>query len=416
MNKQIDIVSIGDELLIGQVINSNASWMGQQLSGQGLNVGRMLAVADTHKAITDALNDASRNARIVLITGGLGPTKDDLTKDVVIDYFGGKLVLDEAVRKHVAAFFKKRGFDLSQLNYWQAMVPDHCQVVHNEVGTAPGMYFVKDEVHFFFMPGVPMEMKYLMNSWAIPFFKELCSPDAYVEKTVLTHGMGESFLADKIADWENQLPVYFSLAYLPSPGRVRLRISARGKAENELIHELNAQIEKLKKLIPSLIYGYNNDTLEEVVGKLLLEKGESMSTAESCTGGLIAHKMTTIPGSSQYFKGSVVAYSNEIKVSVLGVRPEDIEVNGAVSQEVVLQMAENIRRIYKTDYAISVSGIAGPDGGTEDKPVGTVWIAVSSSRGTIARKFLFGGERIRNIDWSYQSALNMLRMELLRVR
>ena len=416
MNKQIDIVSIGDELLIGQVINSNASWMGQKLSEQGLSVGRMLAVADTHNAITDALNDASRNARIVLITGGLGPTKDDLTKDVAIDYFGGKLILDEAVRKHVAAFFMKRGFDLSKLNYWQAMVPENCQVIHNEVGTAPGMYFVQDDVHFFFMPGVPMEMKYLMNSWAIPFFKNLCKPDAYVEKTVLTHGMGESFLADKIADWENQLPAYFSLAYLPSPGRVRLRISARGKSEKELINELNTQIEKLNSLIPNLIYGYNNDTLEEVVGKLLLEKGASMSTAESCTGGLIAHKMTTIPGSSQYFKGSVVAYSNEIKVSVLGVQPEDIEANGAVSQEVVLQMAENVRRIYKTDYAISVSGIAGPDGGTEDKPVGTVWIAVSSSRGTKARMFLFGGERIRNIDWSYQSALNMLRMELLSER
>jgi len=404
MDKNIDIVSIGDELLIGQVINSNASWMGQN---------RMLAIADTREAILNTLEDCANKARVVLITGGLGPTKDDLTKDVACEFFGSKLVLNTEVRNHVANFFEKRGFDLTKLNYWQAMVPDNCQVIPNAVGTAPGMYFEKDNVHYLFMPGVPMEMKYIMQSWAIPFFKEVCNPKAYVEKTVLTHGMGESFLADKIADWENNLPDYFSLAYLPSPGRVRLRISARGENQEVLQKELELQIEKLKQNLGNLFYGYNDDTLEEVVGKLLLKHNATLSTAESCTGGLIAHKITTIPGSSKYFKGSVVAYANEIKERVLNVKAADLEEYGAVSEQVVLQMADNVQNIYKTDYALAVSGIAGPDGGSEEKPVGTVWIALAGSDKVVARKFLFGGERVRNIDWAYQSALNMLRLELL---
>lgn len=413
MNKHIDIVSIGDELLIGQVINSNASWLGQKLSEQGMKINRMLAIADTRAAIMNTLEDCAQNSRVVLITGGLGPTKDDLTKDVACDFFGSKLVLNEKVRDHVADFFKKRGFDLTKLNYWQAMVPNNCQVIPNAVGTAPGMYFEKDDVHYLFMPGVPMEMKHIMQSWAIPFFKEICKPDAYVEKTVLTHGMGESFLADKIADWEVNLPNNFSLAYLPSPGRVRLRISARGQQQEALQKELDLQIEKLKQVLGSLFYGYNDDTLEEIVGKLLLEHQASLSTAESCTGGLIAHKITTIPGSSQYFKGSVVAYANEIKERVLNVNASDLEEYGAVSEQVVLQMAENVRKIYKTDYALAVSGIAGPDGGSAEKPVGTVWIAMATANKVKAKKFLFGGERIRNIDWAYQTALNMLRLELI---
>jgi len=413
MSRYIDIISIGDELLIGQVINSNASWMGQKLSSQGMRINRMVAVADTHDAISQALENSARNARVVLITGGLGPTKDDLTKDVACDYFGSKLVLNEDVRDHVESFFKKRGVDLTNLNYWQAMVPDNCEVIHNAVGTAPGMYFEKDGVHYLFMPGVPMEMKSIMDTWAIPFFKKLCSPSAYVEKTVLTHGMGESFLADKIADWENNLPEYFSLAYLPSPGRVRLRISARGDNEANLQKELDAQIVNLKSHIEHLIFGYNNDTLEEVVGNMLLNNKATLSTAESCTGGLIAHKITTIPGSSQYFKGAVVAYANEIKEKVLNVNADDIEREGAVSETVVLQMAANVRDLYNTDYALAVSGIAGPDGGTDEKPVGTVWIALATPNKVVAKKYLFGGERVRNIDWSYQTALNMLRLELL---
>ena len=413
MKKTIDIISIGDELLIGQVINSNASWMGQKLSSQGMKINRMVAVADTRDAIFHALENSARHARVVLITGGLGPTKDDLTKDVVCEFFDSKLIINEKVRTHVDAFFKKRGFDLTQLNYWQAMVPDNCTVIPNAVGTAPGMYFEKDEVHYLFMPGVPMEMKNIMETWAIPFFKNLCQPKAFVQKTVLTHGMGESFLADKIADWENNLPEHFSLAYLPSPGRVRLRISARGESEPLLQKELDTQIEKLRDIIKFLFYGYDNDTLESVVGEMLLNKNKTLATAESCTGGLIAHKITSIAGSSQYFKGSVVAYANEIKENILGVNADDLEKYGAVSEEVVLQMADNVRKLYHTDYALAVSGIAGPDGGTEEKPVGTVWIALATRNSVFAKKFLFGGERVRNIDWAYQSALNILRLELL---
>jgi nicotinamide-nucleotide amidase len=411
--KQIDIISIGDELLIGQVINSNASWMGKKLSAQGMRIGRMLAIADTREAILEALEESSRKAKLVLVTGGLGPTKDDLTKDVACEFFGSKLVLNEEVKAHVERFFKKRGRDLTELNFWQAMVPDNCTVIHNEVGTAPGMYFEKDGVHYLFMPGVPMEMQYIMESWAIPHFKKICNPEAYVVKTVLTHGMGESFLADKIADWENALPSHFKLAYLPSPGRVRLRISARGSNEQKLQKELDGQIAKLKEYIGHLIYGYDEDTLESVTGRMLKEQGLSLSTAESCTGGLIAHKITTIPGSSAYFKGSVVAYANEIKEDILGVQAETLEAHGAVSKEVVLEMAENVRAKFHTDYSLAVSGIAGPDGGTKEKPVGTVWIAVAGPQGSKAKKFLFGGERVRNIDWSYQSALDMLRKELL---
>lgn len=413
MSKHIDIISIGDELLIGQVINSNASWMGQQLSSHGMRINRMVAVADTHEAISHALTNSSKHAKIVLITGGLGPTKDDLTKDVACQFFGSNLVLDNGVRDHVEAFFKKRGFDLTQLNFWQAMVPDNCTVIHNAVGTAPGMYFVKDEVHYLFMPGVPMEMKSIMETWAIPFFKDLCQPQAFVQRTVLTHGMGESFLADKIADWENNLPEHFSLAYLPSPGRVRLRISARGDQEEVLRQELEGQISKLKNIIQHLFYGYDTDTMESVVGKLLDQGCATLATAESCTGGLIAHKMTSIPGSSQYFKGSVVAYSNEVKEQMLRVNADDLENHGAVSESVVIQMAEQARKLFNTDYSLAVSGIAGPDGGTEEKPVGTVWIALASGKKTIAKKFLFGGERVRIMNWAYQTALNMLRMELL---
>ena len=411
--KHIDIISIGDELLIGQVINSNASWMGKKLSSHGMKINRMIAIADTRQAILHALQDSMEQARIVLITGGLGPTKDDLTKEVVCEFFDSKLVLNEEVKQHVEEFFKKRGRDLTKLNFNQAMVPDKCRVIPNKVGTAPGMYFEKEGVHFLFMPGVPLEMKYIMESWALPYFKEICRPEAYMEKTILTHGMGESFLADKIAEWENNLPAHFHLAYLPSPGRVRLRLSARGKDERLLRAELEKQIENLKQYIGKLIYGYDDDTLELVVGKMLAEKGLSVSTAESCTGGLIAHKITTVPGSSAYFKGSVVAYANEIKERILGVNSKDIEDYGAVSEEVVLQMATGVRNLYKTDYALAVSGIAGPDGGTAEKPVGTVWIALATPDRVYAKKFLFGSERLRNIDWSYQSALNMLRMELL---
>jgi len=413
MKKTIDIISIGDELLIGQVINSNASWMGQQLSSQGMRINRMVAIADTREAIIHALENSERHARVVLITGGLGPTKDDLTKDVACEFFDSKLVLDEQVKQHVESFFKKRGRDLTELNYWQAMVPDNCRVIPNAVGTAPGMYFEKNEVHYLFMPGVPMEMKSIMETWAIPYFRELCQPEAYVEKTVLTHGMGESFLAEKIADWENDLPNHFSLAYLPSPGRVRLRISARGNDKSALQKELDNQIAKLKSIIKFLFFGYNTDTMEEVVGKMLLQKEATLATAESCTGGLIAHKITSIPGSSQYFKGSVVAYANEIKEAILKIDAKDLEKHGAVSEEVVLQMATNVRKLYKTDYTLAVSGIAGPDGGTEEKPVGTVWIAMATPKKVVAKKFLFGSERSRNIDWAYQTALNMLRLELL---
>ncbi len=410
---KVVIVSIGDEILIGQINNTNAVWMAEKLNASGFSTVEITTISDDAGAILSTLERVGKIADLVVVTGGLGPTKDDLTKQTICRFFGSRLVLNEEILEHVRRFFAQRNKELTELNRRQAEVPDNCTPIHNELGTAPGMYFEKEGVHYVFMPGVPFEMKYIMESWVIPEMSRRLEPETIVQKTVLTHGLGESFLAERIAEWENALPPHIKLAYLPSPGRVRLRLRAIDSDRDKLQKEIDKEIEKLKEIIPELIYGYDDDRMEEIIGVMLREKGETLATAESCTGGYIAHKITEIPGSSDYFLGSVVAYSNEIKRDVLGVSEKDLDDYGAVSEPVIRQMAEGVRRKFGADYALATSGIAGPGGGTPEKPVGTIWIALATPHRTIAKRYQFGEHRIRNINFSFQTAVNMLRMELL---
>jgi nicotinamide-nucleotide amidase len=410
---KVVIVSIGDEILIGQINNTNAVWMAEKLNASGFSTVEITTISDDAGAILSTLERVGKIADLVVVTGGLGPTKDDLTKQTICRFFGSRLVLNEEILEHVRRFFAQRNKELTELNRRQAEVPDNCTPIHNELGTAPGMHFEKEGVHYVFMPGVPFEMKYIMESWVIPEMSRRLEPETIVQKTVLTHGLGESFLAERIAEWENALPPHIKLAYLPSPGRVRLRLRAIDSDRDKLQKEIDKEIEKLKAIIPELIYGYDDDRMEEIIGVMLREKGETLATAESCTGGYIAHKITEIPGSSDYFLGSVVAYSNEIKRDVLGVSEKDLEDYGAVSEPVIRQMAEGVRRKFGADYALATSGIAGPGGGTPEKPVGTIWIALATPHKTIAKRYQFGEHRIRNINFSFQTAVNMLRMELL---
>lgn len=413
LNNKVVILSIGDEILIGQIINTNASWMAEILNKEGFNTISIMTSGDSYESIFEGLNYASKIGDIVLVTGGLGPTKDDITKNVVCDYFNSKLVIHEKTFSEVQDFFLKRGRELTEINRLQAMVPDNCEVISNPVGTAPGMYFQKDNVHFVFMPGVPFEMKSIMSDWVIPEFKKKVSTNKIFQKTVLTHGIGESFLAELIESWEDNLPGNVSLAYLPSPGKVRLRLRAIGDESSILEHQVNDCIHDLKNLIPELIFGYDDDTMESELARLLTLHEKTISTAESCTGGYIAHKITEVLGSSEYFLGSVVSYSNEAKINLLGVSAESIENHGAVSEEVVKEMAVGALNKFETDYAIATSGIAGPGGGTEDKPVGTVWIALADKNKCIAKRFQFGDHRLRNINMTTVSAMNMLRLILL---
>jgi nicotinamide-nucleotide amidase len=410
----VEILSIGDELLIGQTINTNASWMGEQLSLNGFRVNKISAISDEKEAILSGLKELSEKAEIILITGGLGPTKDDITKKVLADYFETKLVRNIDVLKHIEAFFTARGRTMLETNIQQADLPENCIVLHNELGTASGMWFEKNGKIFVSMPGVPYEMKHIMEVHVIPRLKEKFNPEIIVHRTIHTQGIGESFIAEKIKDFENELRNDgLSLAYLPSPGIVKLRITASGKGEKELRKKVNDYEQKLLPLIEEWFYGYDKTSLEEVIGKLLSEKKKTISTAESCTGGYISHRITSVPGSSVYFMGSVVCYSNEIKMNQLGVNKETLQKHGAVSQEVVEEMATGARKLMHTDYSIAVSGVAGPDGGSEEKPVGMVWIAVASEEKVISKKFMFEMNRERNIVRAGLSGMMMFRKMLI---
>lgn len=410
---KVEIITIGDEILIGQIVDSNSAWMAQKLNDIGANVARIVTISDTQDEILTALSEAENRADVVLITGGLGPTKDDVTKKALAEFFDCDHTFHSEIAEHIARLFAGFGKEMSELNRLQAELPSACEPLQNNQGTAPGMWFEKNETVFVSMPGVPYEMKGIMRDHVIPRLSKKFAAPTILHRTILTMGMGESWLSEIIEEWEEALPKEIKLAYLPSPGRVRLRLSATGNQEDELKALLKDETVKLQKLIPKLIYGYDNDTIEGVVGKLLREAEKTVSTAESCTGGLIAHKLTSISGSSDYFQGSVVSYSNEVKMSALNVSEPDLKKHGAVSETVVRQMAEGIRSRMKTDYAIATSGIAGPTGGSEEKPVGTVWIAVATPEKTIAKKFLFGQNRSRNIEISANTALNLLRKELV---
>ncbi len=407
-----EIISIGDELLIGQVVNTNASWIAAELNKTGIRISRITAIGDNAPDIRQTLRDACKKNDIVLLTGGLGPTKDDKTKKILAEYFDSGMVFHEPTFEHIKKLFKARNFDLSALNRQQAEVPEKCTPLPNFNGTAPGMWFEKNGKVIVSMPGVPFEMQPMVTHEVIPRLQKKYKLPYIYHKTIMTHGMPESKLAEKIKDLENNLPEHIKLAYLPQPGIVRLRLSATGPDKKALEEDVNSYCRKFTEVIPELIFGYDDITLEQVVGQLLRDKNLTISTAESCTGGYLAHLFTSVPGSSDYYKGSVISYANEVKIKELQVLQSDLDTYGAVSQQVVEQMARGVREKLGTDYSLSTSGIAGPDGGTEEKPVGTVWIALAGPDGVKSKLFHFGEHRQRNIRRSALAALDMLRLEL----
>lgn len=404
-----EIISIGDELLIGQVINTNASWMGELLNRNGIKVSQIKAIADNKKAIIEAIDSSFKSADLILLTGGLGPTKDDITKHTLCEYFDTKLIFNEEAYLRIQEIFRLRNFKVTAVNKAQADLPESCTPLSNINGTASGMWFEKDGKVLVSMPGVPFEMKPMMENEVISRVKAKYKTSVILHKTIMTQGVGESFLAKKIEDWENSLPKNIKLAYLPQPGIVRLRLSANGENKAKCEKIIADLVEKLKLLIGDLIFGYDDILLEEAVGESLKLHQKTVATAESCTGGYIAHLFTSIAGSSNYFKGSAVTYANEIKENILGVSHEDLEKQGAVSETVVKQMALGAKAKFGTDYAIATSGIAGPDGGTEDKPVGTTWIAIAGPKGVLAKKYHFGEHRGRNIRRAALTALFLLK-------
>ena len=409
------LISIGDELLIGQTINTNAAWLGEQLNLLGFKVIAGLVIPDEKVAIENALNDFS-SADLIIMTGGLGPTKDDITKHTLCNYFDTKLERNLEIESKIIAYFQSRELPILQTNKDQALLPASCEVLPNSRGTASGMWFEKNNTIYVSLPGVPYEMKGLINECVIPkLLSRNKDENKLVHRTVRTHGMGESFLAEVIKDWEDNLSAdEIKLAYLPSPGIVKLRLSLVGKDGKKIVDILNKHIDLLYEIIPNQVYGYEDDTMEGVVGNLLTAQNASISTAESCTGGAVAKMITSVSGSSNYFEGSVICYSNICKINQLHVQESALRDHGAVSQDVVEQMAIGIKRKLNTDYGLATSGIAGPTGGTADKPVGTIWIALASKRGVISKKLNLGYSRDRNIHVTSLSVLNMLRLELLK--
>ena len=406
---KVEIITIGDEILIGQIVDTNSAWMSVELNKAGFEIVQITSVHDDAAHIVASLDLALERADVVLFTGGIGPTKDDITKQTLSRYFGMQLVFNDEVYKNIEQVLVNRSRAVNKLTRTQAFVPDGCTVIQNRVGTAPVTWFEKNGKVIVSMPGVPNEMKHIMSTEVIPRLSQRYKTPTIIHKNVIVQGYPESALAMKIANWENALPADIHLAYLPNYGIIKLRLSGVSEDPLALEFSINQQIAGLTEILADAIVAYDDTPVEEMIGNLLTTKGMTLSTAESCTGGFIAHKITTVPGSSKYFKGSVVSYSNEVKVNVLNVLSDDIQLYGAVSRQVVEQMADNVRRLLKTDYALATSGIAGPDGGTAEKPVGLVWISVSSPKGVVSREFKFGNVRIQNIERTAQTAMLMLK-------
>ncbi|MFV0598515.1 MAG: competence/damage-inducible protein A [Bacteroidales bacterium] len=405
----IEIINIGDELLIGQVVNTNASFMSEELNKVGLNVNRVTTIADDANEIELSVLNALQHADCILITGGLGPTKDDITKYTLAKIFESEMVEDENVLANIKRIFDHRGYELTPTNRLQALVPKKCRVIENLVGTAPGMCFEKEGKLIISMPGVPFEMKAMMQKHVIPLLLSHYKPSAIFHKTIITQGVGESFLSDMIEEFELALPKYIKLAYLPAANLLRLRLSARGEDEKAIKQELDNQVEKLMPLIKDYFIGFDEGDLSVLVSKLLLEKNKTLSTVESCTGGNIAHTITLNAGSSEYYKGTIVSYANQVKTELLGVKEESIQNQGAVSKEVAEQMALQGVKKLKTDYCVSTTGIAGPSGGSDEKPVGTVWIAVANAKGEChSKQFNFYSSRENFINRTTNQAFAML--------
>lgn len=410
------IITIGDELLIGQTIDTNSAFIAQELNKIGVWVKRRVAVGDLWDDIWQALDEEGNNSDIIIITGGLGPTADDITKPLLCKYFGGKLVVNEEVLKHVKYLFEqvyRRPGPMLERNLKQAEVPDVCTVLHNARGTAPGMLFKKGGRVFISLPGVPHEMKGLTIDEVIPHLLKEFKMPVILHRTAFTSGTGESMIAEHIKDFESALPSYIKLAYLPGYGMVKLRLTATGDNKQVLEKELNDLFEQLKTLVKEWLVTDTDDGLEVVVGKILKEKNKTMATAESCTGGYIAHLITSVAGSSAYYKGSVVSYANEVKEDILGVSHSTLESVGAVSEETVKQMVKGAIEKLNVDYVVATSGIMGPDGGTKEKPVGMVWIAAGNKDKIAAKEFHFRFDRERNIRQTAHVALDFVRKFIL---
>lgn len=407
------IITIGDEILIGQIVDTNSTWIAEQMTLAGFDVSEIVSVGDNKHQITNAINRSVGKDRIVIITGGLGPTSDDITKQVLAEYFDMKLVRNEEVLSDIKRILEGRNLMHNERNVQQADVPEGCEIIRNDIGTAAGMIFEKENTIFISMPAVPFEMKEMFGGKILPLLKERFKPREIIRASVQTFGIPESALAEMLNDWEKKLPENVQLAYLPSPERIRLRLSCEAENKVQAKSIIKEQLSGLESIIGQAIFGYGDVFLHEVLGDILKERGKTLSTGESCTGGNIARLITSVPGSSAYFEGSVVAYSNKVKNEILKVDNEILEKHGAVSEETVRAMINGLLNLFKTDYAIAVSGIAGPDGGTEEKPVGTIWIAVGSNEEIISKKFVFGKRRDTNIRLSSSKAMDMMRKFIL---
>ena len=408
-----DIITIGDEILIGQIVDTNSVWIAQRLGEIGLSVRRKYSIGDRREEIVDSVEESLSASDVVIITGGLGPTKDDITKKVLAEIFSSRLVRHEETYARVERMMTARGIEFNALNQSQALVPECCVVLPNYKGTAPGMWFEREGKVVVSLPGVPFEMEALITESVLPRLTAHFNLQSVVHRTAITYGLAESMLAERIADWEDALPDYLHLAYLPSPSQLRLRLSAYDVDSEQAQREIEAQFKTLMPLLGDHFVGWESDTLQSVVASILTERGETLSAAESCTGGALSAKFTAMSGASDYFWGAVVSYDNSVKENVLGVSAEDIATYGAVSEQVARQMAEGVRRVCGTTYGVATTGIAGPTGGSDEKPVGTVWCAVAGPKGTVAQMKVHGRLRAQNIDRASSAAINLLRLYLL---
>ncbi len=401
-----EIITIGDEILLGQIVDTNSAWLAQCLAHLDIQIGGMVSIADNAEAITSALDIASSRSKLVIVTGGLGPTQDDVTKKTIADYFKTSLVSNQEVLNHVKALFANRlGKDMPVSNYAQAEVLACSEVLFNDVGTAPGMWVERDQAIYAFLPGVPFEMKFLMENRVLPKLLQRQSAIKLYHAHIVTVGLGESYLAEQIADIEQSLPPYIKLAYLPKIGLVRLRLTAKGADERVLKSQTEGFADQIAERLQAYLVSRRDISFEEAIVDEFARSGSKLATAESCTGGAIASRITQVAGASQVFDCGIVAYHNKIKMSVLGVQEDTLEQFGAVSEQTVIQMAEGVKRLSGADYGIATSGVAGPSGGTPDKPVGTVWIAVAGKTKTLTQKFQFHNTRDINIERSAMQAL-----------
>lgn len=408
---KVEVLAIGDELLIGQTINTNAAWIGQEMASRGYQVQRALVIEDKPEAITAALDQLLTSTNCVIITGGLGPTKDDLTKYTLANYFGSALEIHQETLKQIEDFFASRNKPMLEVNVQQAALPTKATILKNRRGTAAGMWFEKNDVIFISLPGVPYEMKTIMTEEAFPLLEKRFQTANLYHKTIHIQGIGESFLAEQLADWENRVRAMgLGLAYLPSPGLVKLRLTSYSGKDNEKL--INDLFQELEKRIPENTFGYDNCSLEEALGQALLEKNASVGTVESCTAGLLAQRIASVPGASAYYQGALLTYSNQLKVHIAQVNADILNEFGAVSEQVAKEMAANGKKILGVDYCLSTTGVAGPSGGSPEKPIGLVWVGLAGPNGTFAKQFRFGDNRQRNLEMTVLSAMNWLRYQL----